>query len=48
MCKDPQSKYSVRANLAKMYNAFNEPKKALKYSKQNLAVNPDKIGRAHV
>ena len=41
MCKDPQSKYSVRANLAKMYNAFNEPKKALFYSKQNLAVNPD-------
>jgi hypothetical protein len=41
MCPDPQSKYSVRANLAKMYNAFNEPKKALFYSKQNLAVNPE-------
>lgn len=39
MCQDPQSKYAVRANLAKMYNAFNEPKKALFYSKQNLAVN---------
>lgn len=41
MCEDPQSKYSVRANLAKMYNAFNEPKKSLFYSKQNLSMNPD-------
>ena len=41
MCPDTASKYSVRANLAKMYNAFNEPKKALFYSKQNIAVNPE-------
>ena len=41
MCPDAASKYSVRANLAKMYNAFNEPVKALKYSRQNLAINKD-------
>mgnify|MGYP003350160256 CR=1 FL=1 len=41
MCPDASSKYSVRGNLAKMYNAFNEPVKALKYSRQNLAINKD-------
>lgn len=40
MATHSNEKYSVRANLAKMYNAFNEPKKSLFYSKQNLLVNP--------
>ena len=40
LCKLPQEKFSVRANLAKMYNNFNVPAKSLYYSKQNLAVQP--------
>lgn len=36
---DNTAKYNCRANLAKLYNHFNEPKKSLFYSNQNLRVD---------
>jgi tetratricopeptide (TPR) repeat protein len=39
--KTQEEKYNARANLAKMYNNFNEPEKSLKYSKINRAITPD-------
>ena len=34
---DPNSRYAIRANIAKMYNHLNEPMMSLAYSKMNLA-----------
>lgn len=36
----PEEMYNARANLAKMYNAVNEPAKSLFYSKLNTVVDP--------
>lgn len=38
---EPQVKKSVRANLAKVYNHLNEPKKSIFYSNLNLEMNPN-------
>lgn len=38
--KRPEEMYNARANLAKMYNAVNEPTKSLFYSKLNIVVDP--------
>ena len=40
--KTPQENYSIRANLAKIYNHCNEPQLSIGYSKANLHLNPDK------
>lgn len=40
LSKRPEEMYNARANLAKMYNAVNEPAKSLFYSKLNTAVDP--------
>jgi hypothetical protein len=41
MAKAPDEKYNARANLAKLYNNFNEPAKSLFYSRLNKAVDPE-------
>jgi hypothetical protein len=37
----PQEQFNARANLAKMYNNFNEPAKSLIYSRINRSIAPD-------
>lgn len=40
MTSDPGQQYSIRANLAKLYNNINYPEKSLPYSEQNLTMSP--------
>lgn len=40
LLSEPEALYNARANLAKLYNNFNEPEKSLSYTNQNLSVNP--------
>lgn len=41
MSKQVEEMYNARANLAKMYNAINEPAKSMFYSKLNIMIDPD-------
>lgn len=41
MTVNPAQTYSIRANLAKVYNHINEPFKSLTYSEINIELNPD-------
>ena len=34
-------RYSIRSNLAKLYNHVNEPEISIRYSEQNLQINPN-------
>jgi len=46
LAKDPNQLYKVRCNLAKMYNAINQPQKALNYINANLSLginNPEML-----
>lgn len=40
MASNPHEMYASRANIAKMYNHLNDPKKSLQYTNTNLEVNP--------
>ena len=41
IASNPEQLYSIRANLAKLYNHYNEPNKALLYLKANNEVIPN-------
>ena len=41
IAKHPQEVYSIRANLAKVYNHLNDPINSISMSNANLAVNPN-------
>lgn len=39
--KDPEERYKMNANFAKIYNLLNLPENSLQYSTQNLEYNPE-------